>query len=33
VPVQYRARTGDEGKKMRLRDVLTVVNAMVRFRV
>jgi glycosyltransferase involved in cell wall biosynthesis len=33
VPVQYRARTGDEGKKMRVRDVLTVINAMVRFRV
>jgi glycosyltransferase involved in cell wall biosynthesis len=32
VPVQYRARTGNQGKKMRLRDVLTVVRAMVRFR-
>jgi glycosyltransferase involved in cell wall biosynthesis len=32
VPVQYRARTGDQGKKMRLRDVLTVVRAMFRFR-
>jgi glycosyltransferase involved in cell wall biosynthesis len=33
VPVHYRARTGDAGKKMRLRDVLTVVHAIVRFRL
>ena len=32
VPVQYRARTGTEGKKMRLRDVFTVIGAMIRFR-
>jgi glycosyltransferase involved in cell wall biosynthesis len=32
VPVRYRARSGDQGKKMRLRDVLTVVKAMIRFR-
>lgn len=33
VPVHYQARTGNQGKKMRLRDVVTVVKAMVRFRV
>jgi hypothetical protein len=33
VPVHYRARTGDAGKKMRLRDVFTVVRAIVRFRL
>lgn len=33
VPVHYQARTGEQGKKMRFRDVLTVVKAMVRFRV
>jgi glycosyltransferase involved in cell wall biosynthesis len=32
VPVRYRARSGEQGKKMRLWDVLTVVRAMIRFR-
>ena len=33
VPVHYDARTGEAGKKMRLRDVVTVVHAMVKFRL
>ena len=33
VPVHYEARTGEAGKKMRLRDVVTVVRAMVKFRL
>jgi hypothetical protein len=33
VPVHYQARTDQGGKKMRLRDVLTVVQAIIRFRL
>ena len=33
VPVEYHARTGNEGKKMRMVDAFTVVGAMIRFRV